>query len=568
MPADRCLVLAVALTALLAVPARAEPRDDLLRYLPDDIGFCLLGQDLRERLIEGMASPFAERAARSAPGRQIAASREWRQVRQMAAALEKQLGMSWKEARDEFLGGAFLFAYRPGPAGKPEQEQGLFLLRAASPRPLAALISRLNEVQKQTGELKAREDREYRGVAYVRRVEAKEVNYYLIRGPVLLFTSSEPLLRRAIDSERNALGATGSVFAHRLRDVGMERAPLVLLVNPRAFDDAIAARAVEDANVRPFAALWKAVQGIGLALDVKTDLRLTLSVRVSPKELPAAARPFLPAVTTPSAVWASIPDDALVAVAGRVPLTQWYELLAGLLSRESRDKFEQELDRTLGAVLGKSVVRDVLPAIGPDWGAFVTAPPAESKGWLPAFTAAIRLERGDGDEPIDQAIVQAIHSGAQLAVLSHNKTHPGRPLALRTTQLDGTRIRSLRGDEALPPGIQPSFALKGGYLVLASSLAGVGSFRPPAAAEPASSVPLLRVSLRALRDYLRQRREPLTARLTRPDGLSAEQVGRQLDAVQAGLELFDRVELRQVSRAELLSFVLIVQPAAPLRQAP
>ena len=47
-------------TALLPTLARAAPRDELLRLVPDDVAFCLVVQDLRGHAEALSASPFAD----------------------------------------------------------------------------------------------------------------------------------------------------------------------------------------------------------------------------------------------------------------------------------------------------------------------------------------------------------------------------------------------------------------------------------------------------------------------------------------------------------------------------
>src|SRR5262245_36876307 len=126
----RRLVLAGLVFAALAAPAAAAPRDELLRYIPDDIGFCLLVQDLRGHAAQVLASPFGQAFGKSALAAAIVGSKEWKQLADAEQFFKKHLGVGWADLRDDIFGDAFAFAYRPGPPGKPEQEQGLFLLRA------------------------------------------------------------------------------------------------------------------------------------------------------------------------------------------------------------------------------------------------------------------------------------------------------------------------------------------------------------------------------------------------------------------------------------------------------
>src|SRR5262249_41814698 len=206
------LVWAVLLPPPASLPAAGPPpppgaRDRLLRFVPDDVGFCLVVQDLRAHAADLLASPFAAQFRRSAFGASLADSAEVRQLAKVEKDLEKLLGVGWAGLRDDVLGDAFVFAYTPGPPDKPELEQGLILVRARSAKTLAALLDKVNAAQKDSGELKALVEREHKGVKYYRRVERKEVNYYLLRGPVLVLTGQEGMLRKAIEREQAAPAA-------------------------------------------------------------------------------------------------------------------------------------------------------------------------------------------------------------------------------------------------------------------------------------------------------------------------------------------------------------------------
>ena len=98
--------------------------------MPDDVGFCLVVQDLRGHSADVLESPFAQAFAKSPLASPVRRRDEWKQLSDVEKYLKKHLGVGWKEIRDELLGDAFVFAYRRGRPDKPEQEQGAFLLRA------------------------------------------------------------------------------------------------------------------------------------------------------------------------------------------------------------------------------------------------------------------------------------------------------------------------------------------------------------------------------------------------------------------------------------------------------
>src|SRR5215475_9851625 len=116
-------VLAVTVCLLLAAsPLRAAPRERLLQYVPEHVGFCLVLHDLRGHSDALLDSPLVEQFRESPVGKRLAAAAEIEQLARVEKELKDLLGLDWKQLRDEILGDAVVFAYRPGPPGKPEQE--------------------------------------------------------------------------------------------------------------------------------------------------------------------------------------------------------------------------------------------------------------------------------------------------------------------------------------------------------------------------------------------------------------------------------------------------------------
>lgn len=540
----------------------ASPREELLRYVPEEVGFCLVVQNLRTHLVELSSSPFADQWRRSSLARRLFDSAEWQRLLDAERFLEKQLGVTATLLRDEVLGEAFAFAYQPGPIHQPDDEAGLFLLRARSEKTLATLLEKLNAVQKKNGELKALEERSYRGVKYLQRIEAKTTNYVLVRGPVLLFTGQESLLRQAIDRDRLTPAEAPSPLARRFEELKLDTAVAALAVNPRVWDAAIVGKGEEPA-ARMAGTAWKSLEAVGLGLHLEKEARLQLAVKMKLADLPGSLRRVLTVASKPSPLSSAFPDDALVSLNGRLDLSGLYAFLAECMPKQARETLENELSRSLGAMLGKDVIKDILPALGPEWAFCLTAPPASSKTWTPHALFALRIATGEGEDPVDQAVLSAIQSWAQLAVLAHNKQTPQHPLSLRTTLQNGVRVRALIGEGVFPPGVQPCFALKEGYLVLATS---PGELTRVRAAKTEGTAPMLRMSLKRWRDYLQEKRDPLTTMLMTRENLTKEKALGKIEDLRSSLELFDRLELKVQTSPGLATFNLHLTPVASMRK--
>jgi hypothetical protein len=548
----------------------AAPRDDLLRLVPDDAGFCLLVENLRQHTAQVMHSPFAAYFRASPLGAVLNPSTpEMQKLAEVERFFREHLQIDLARVRDDIVGDAVAFVYRPGPPGRPEQEQGLILVWSRDPDLRAAYLKRFDEAQQQSGDLREVQSRSHDGVPYVRRVEDKATRYVYQRGPVLAVTSREDLLRQTIDRDRAAPGPEG-LAARQLRDLGGAGALARLWLNRRAFEPdlrqkAAVARGAEAAVLSGLLTYWQALQGVVVSLGLNADAELTLALRADAAGLPPAARRFFALAAEASELWGRFPEDALLAAAGRCDAAALVDMLGGFLDGEARQAMRASLDRILGPALSQDVVRDVLPNLGPDCGVCVLAPAAADKGWFPHVLAAVRVRPGDGAIPADLAVLGALNSFAMLAVLDHNRKHPDQPVRLRATWQDQVEVKYLEGD-AFPAGVRPAFALKDGYLLLASSPAVVARFRAPAAAVPAPTpVPLLRLSVRALHQFVKDRRETLVAESATKHQITREEAGRQLDHLLAVVQLFDRVELTQRTGNGQLSLTLRVRLAQPLK---
>jgi hypothetical protein len=528
----------------------------LLRLVPADAGFVAVVQDLRDQLARLERSPFAARFAASPLGRAVRDTPEARKLAALDRQLRTHLGVSWPQLRDDILGDAVVLAYTPGPPGKPEEERGLLLVHARKPDLLAGLIDRLNELQQKSGEVDAVERREYQGQGYFyRHKKGGGDEFYFLRGPVLAFTDKEASIRAAIDRDRQTPPTAGELpaLASRLRRLGVERSLIVWWVNPRVFDAALNAK-VEQAGgpesviLRTFARYWGALESAALHLSLDRDVALGLTVRAHAEALPAAARRFAAEADRPSALWVSFPDTALFTAAGRVPWGPLIETGREFLTPEACRAVQEAVARSVSAVLGRDVLTEVLSRLGPDWGVCVTPPDPADRHWLPSLTAVLRLRPGGAGVPVEQRALDGLDFFARLVVLGYN-SHRQDQLRLRVVSQGPVEVRVIEGDQ-WPPGLQPAFAWKGGYLVLASTPEAVRRFVPPPVADTPGSpdgveFPLVRLALQGWAGYLRSYREPVAAFLADTHKLTPADAHARIDKLLEVLDLFDAVELTQ-----------------------
>jgi hypothetical protein len=558
-------------TAALA----ASPRAELLRLVPEDVGFCLILEDLGGHGTALANSPFVDQFRASSLGTKIRNAPETQKLTELEKFIQRSLDLSAGQLRDDILGDALALAYRPGPSDKPDEEEGLFLIRARDATLLARLVERINILQKETGDLEELEQREYRGRKYYRRVERVGGGYYYLRGPVLAFAPQEGILRQVIDRDRDASMEVEAPVARQLRLLGIEKCLAALWINPRAFDKALQQQAAPRKGaaaggsrglvLRTLSAHWNALEGIALAVALDNDLTLSLAIRARADELPASTRRLVLAAAQPSEVWQSFPDNALLTMGGRLDLPALVEILTEFLADDARKSLRAVVEGTVEAILGKDIVKELLPKLGPDWGLCVLAPPAGEKGWVPEVIAALRVHHGVG-EPAELSVWSALDALATVAVFHHNRGQPG-PLSLKSALQEKTEVKYLANREAFPPGLEPAFARKGGYLLLASAPEAIRRYRNASntIALPGGDVPLINLSVRGWCQFLNERREPLLECVAAKNRISKEEASQRLDPLLVALQLFDRVELTQRTSPGLVTLSLRVRTAKPLR---
>src|SRR5262249_19653253 len=180
-------------------------------------------------------SPSSRQFHEARMGALLTADRDWQMLNAGREKLEAVLGLDWTKLRDDVLGDAVVFAYRPSLPAAPPGDQILILLRARDQEALAKLVERINSFQKVSGEIEGVEPRGRGRQRYFQRVGAKAAPFYALLGPVLAVSSDEALLREVLD-RRSREAASEPALARRFREMlGTERRLASLWVNPRAF---------------------------------------------------------------------------------------------------------------------------------------------------------------------------------------------------------------------------------------------------------------------------------------------------------------------------------------------
>ena len=566
------LPLTLALLLLGLAPASAgSPRDEVLRVAPPDAALVVVLQNARDHVRDLGTSPFAEWFPTSALGKQLLGTADLTALKNFAGPLFAELKVTPEQILDDILGDAAAFAFSPSLADKPAEERAVILIRPRKAETLAALIDRLNAIQTKTGEVKEVAHRKHNGVVYAARQKPDgSAEFYCFRGGVFAFSSSEPDIQAVIDRDKTAASVAEKTpeLTAKLTRLGVADAMAVLLVNPRPLDAEVkakldAARPEDKAFLNRFREAWDALDAAAVYVDLGRSLEVGVALRFRPDALPAATRDWLTGRRVAPGLWPAVPDDALFAAAFRLRAAELLDTLGSLMPEKGKATLKAAVEEYIGPVIGKDKLPGVLAALGPDW-ALWAAPPAEGQGFLPVGVAVVQVS---GDNPAaGQALLDAVDYGFRTARVVYNATHADQ-IEVKETRDGDVLIRSLANAKRFPPGVRPSFALKGGYLIVASSPEAIKAFKAPAGgAKPGEGAPLIRFSASATRAYLTTHRTKLAKFLAESGAGDEKELLAQFDQFVTVLEPLERIELVASGDAETVRVALRVQFVKPLKK--
>jgi hypothetical protein len=545
------------LIATIPAVASAAPRDDLLRVVPNDYTFCVVAQNLRDQGKTG-GGPFLQRLSEAPLFKLLQQTPEAQKVQQVLDSIFKELDVTPEQLRDDILGDAVVFAYRKGPPGQPEKEDGLILLHARDDKLLARLVDRINEIQTKSGELKAVEQLDGKAGRYMKRVKAVEnerPDYYALRGNRLMFCNSEALLTTTLAAlDANAKGEPPLVA--RMKRLAVENAPVVCLINPRSFDPdlgdmAKSGKGSEKSFLREFSKYWHLVDGLALSLNLNPSIEIGLSINVRNTELPKAAATFFAEAGKRSPLWDRVPENAMIAAVGRIDPESFATMFAPFLADDDRARIIEAIADATRPFLETEDFSPLLRGIGPDIGFWITPPDPAEKTWCPQGVLAVKIADNPEGKQAEEAALRGLDFVARLASLTN------KGLRVHSEKQGQINVQYLTHTSAFPPGFKPAFASKGGYIVVADSPKSIAKFEAPKGeAKDEAEVPIVRINVSACRDYLQTHRKPLAAFLAGAKGINADEFDRQIDSLIPILETLDKVELVQRSGPDRATFIL------------
>jgi hypothetical protein len=572
----RFALLTLVTLVVSAASAAAGPRDEVLRVAPPDAAIVVVVQNARDHARNLAESPFAAWFPTTAIGKKLLGSPELKQLSEAGANIFAGLGTTPQALLEDVLGDAVAFAYSPPPAGRPDGERAVILIRPRKPEALAKLVEKLNDLQTKTGEVKGIARREHAGGEYFERQRGDSGSqFYCFRGAVFAFSSSEADVKAVIDRDKAAAqpGQKAAEWVARMNELGVADAAAVLLVNPRALDAEVKAQ-VAGANpsakrfLEKFAEVWAGLDSAAVYLALDKHAEIGLALRFNPEKLPPDARKFLAGLREPSTAEHLIPKDALFGVAGQFRATDLIELIAALAPIEmGKPGVKEWIARTVGPIVGRDNLPHMLDSLGPNWAVWATPP--EKDSFLPTVVAAVEVSgTGESRAKAEKSLVTALEFGFTMARIGYNSTHTDQiDLAEEKDPKTGAVIRSLVNEKGFPAGFRPSFAIQKGYLVLATNPEAIRRFDPAVAPEKREGYrTIARFSGTRSRAYLQEHGAKLAKFLADLGAGDEATLKSHVAGLADVLELIDSADLIVRPEENGLRIAIRVNTAKPLKK--
>jgi hypothetical protein len=189
--------------------------------------------------------------------------------------------------------------------------------------------------------------------------------------------------------------------------------------------------------------------------------------------------------------------------------------------------------------------------------------PADATHLIPEALFALRTRPGDKAPPVDKALLEQLNFFAKAA--NYAPPFRDKPLVSETVTVDKQEVKFFKSD-ALPPGLRPAFALRDGFLLLAGTPDLITRFTAPGTATGDGPAPLVRVSFKAWRAFIQDRRAALAKMLVEKEKLTPDDAAERIDGVLSVLAFVDRLEVRHQAGKGYAVVSIVVQTAQPLKK--
>ena len=514
----------VLLPLALCVPARAV---DLATLVPDDIGMCFEARDLPSQSKLFFNSELFRRLMEFSPTAEFLEDYVNR-PRLIQVALAAKMGVSPDELNRKLMGKRSLLAIWPEQFRSAEDSQLLFLTETddAGPQFARKLIDAFCDALDQPGVLVRADDVAYAGAEYrvrvIRRGDKRLEVCLAAIDDVFVLASGETLIRQALDirAKQPAAGASLAQLAPYVEARQRQQADTALccIIFPQRWLDLVTDRLDDDEGEPSYEASakkvvldsWRVADYWVFAIRAGNRLSFESYLHFDPQRKPDWLEEMAGSTPGETNFLDHVPADAVVAYSGLLDVPEIGHLM--LIGAASGDglklgNLDEMRQATRGLMMGLDPIDDILPAMGPDVGFFVsrTAPlpppspvaaaddadasdkPAAKPTWLEMVVGVRANPRPAGDKRPDvkMALDNGLRTTMVLAAGVENAKRGKNSAKVAVTRAGDTKLTTLSGLEQVPSGMDLTYTFVGDYFLGGLSL---GTVRRSATLQQADSL--------------------------------------------------------------------------------
>ena len=593
-PASRWVsVVTILVTTIIAIghdscTAAQEPERALVSLVPSDAGLLVELQDLTGRSSWFGQSDLYRRLQQMAPFGQWQADLIPR-VEQMSSSWSRELDMDANRVWTNIFGHEMVFAVWPKDAKEPGPGHGLLLLRAADRDLLLRVMQGLGTPQMRGNNVIEVQEVVLHGATFWKRVQHSESRsrtvYLAAAGDVGIVTSNESIMRRVLElwaEVPTGIESLAELPAYRQASRRWRpSAPMRLFVNPVAWDPWMIDALGDEGQTAPDAWLtvalrdiWRASQSWAASIEPGPPVIVDGYVQLDCDTLTDGVRVLLDSLRGESRFLESVPQDALIALGGRVDLARVSRLLD---EREPEGNVQEVRDLLSGLLMGLDIFGGDTEKLGPDLGSYLVlddsaADAAPDVEWV----AGLRATVGDSDESTSQELFAHLEGNLratlQTVADNFNTRHAGPAAEITdTADRDGRFITAVEAagdsgecemraytfsDDYLFAGTSSDIVRSTASLAPQSSLAQSSRYRKllgPSLTEPGQ---VLYVDCARLRSALKEHPESLAEVLAAMQGFDQASLRRLVWQLSSILNVADTFVLATRVEDEGVAFTV------------
>ena len=367
----------VLLLGLLFAPGAlaAGPGDDLLKLVPADSGVTVVVEDLRGHARGISDSPLFKSIEGLPAVKNWLASEGFRRFERGSRDVAATLGLSIETFRDDLFGDAFILAFQPGPALRPDLGRGLLLVRPRDQAMIPRLLNALNAAQTKSGELVAVEERPRGPLSYkVRKYKSprRPTEFYIqLDDGSLAWSNSEPMIQGVIDRKlTHGPGLGDDASFQRVRRGLADRPFISLFLNPRFIERLVAdnsrpSKPTQDRQTAMLARYIGAIGQVGLCLEWRDGFVLHSHEVLVTEKLDPWLKRWLTRPAAPVVLPASLPPSTVAVLSANLDFEALRDAAWELTAEEDRPSLENYKLALQGLLLGRDPLTEILPRLGP-----------------------------------------------------------------------------------------------------------------------------------------------------------------------------------------------------------